>query len=95
MHELIFIRSEMDEIKRKKREWGGSGVIELRRTIVLLLAGLYLDEAEKLKERTESSRRPLIHMKEKLARRFFPLPLDSVDLNQPDPIHSSHTHSGW
>lgn len=73
MHELIFIRSKTDEIKRKKgSRQGGSGVIELRRTIVLLLPGLYSDEAEKMKERTESSRQPLIHMKEKLVRRSPP-----------------------
>lgn len=68
MHKLIFIRSETDEIKRKKGgvDGGGgvSGTIELRSAIVLLLPGLNSDEAgKKMKERTEGSHRPLIHMK--------------------------------
>lgn len=70
-------------------------MIELRRTIVLLLPGLYLDGVEKIKEKTARLRRPLIHIKEKLARRFF-FSASGVSGSKPVSSHTSlkvHTHS--
>lgn len=74
MHELIFICSEMDEIKRQKKEGidgGGSGVIELRRAIVLLLPGLYSDEAGGKNERKDGEFTPAAYTHEREISQAF------------------------